>query len=97
MTDSPGQLSASKGSSSMKARYAVVLAMIVIGLVLALDVAYYLHGSFKEFPGPEDHADVRAATGLIAAVLVVAEAILWFVLRRLGRARQLARPPGAAV
>jgi hypothetical protein len=79
------------------ARYAVVLTMVVIGLVLALDVAYYVHGSLEEFPGPEDHEKVRTVAGFIAVVLIAAEAILWFVLRRLGRERHLARPPGAAV
>ncbi len=76
------------------ARHAVVLAMIVIGLVLALAVAYYVHGSLEEFPGPEDHEKVRTVAGLIAVVLIAAQAILWSVLRRLGKAR---RSPGAAV
>ena len=80
----------------MMAAYAVVLAMIVIGLVLALDIAYYVHGSLEEFPGPEDHEKVRAVAGFIAVVLVAAEGILGFVLRRLGKARHRARPPGAA-
>jgi hypothetical protein len=78
-------------------RYAIVLAMIVIGLVLALDIAYYLHGSLEEFPGPEDHEKIRTVTGFIAVVLIAAEAILWSVLRRSGRARRLAHPPGTAV
>jgi di/tricarboxylate transporter len=76
------------------ARHAVVLAMIVIGLVLALAVAYYVHGSLEELPGPEDHEKVRTVAGLIAVVLIAAQAILWSVLRRLGKAR---RSPGAAV
>ena len=79
------------------ARYAVVLAMIVIGLVLALDVAYYVHGSLEEFPEPEDHEKVRSVAVFIAVVLLAAEAVLWIVLRRFGRERHLARPPGAAV
>jgi hypothetical protein len=65
------------------ARYAVVLMMIVVGLVLALDVAYFVHGSLEEFPTAEDHEKVRVATGFIAAVLIAAKAMLWFVLRRL--------------
>ncbi|HEY0026222.1 MAG TPA: hypothetical protein VGB24_25245 [Longimicrobium sp.] len=77
------------------ARYAVVLVMIVIGLVLALDVAYYVHGSLEEFPEAEDHEKVRTVAGFIAVVLLAPEAILWFVLRRLGKARHVA-PPGAA-
>jgi hypothetical protein len=75
------------------ARYAVVLAMIVIGLVLALDIAYYVRGSLEEFPEREDHEKVRAVAGFIAGGLIAAEAILWFVLRRLGKAR----PPAATV
>ncbi|HEY7770522.1 hypothetical protein [Longimicrobium sp.] len=78
------------------ARYAVVLTMIVIGLVLALDIAYYVHGSLEEFPEPEDHEKVRTAAGFIGVVLLSAEAMLWFVLRRLRRAPHLARVTGGA-
>jgi hypothetical protein len=74
------------------ARYAIVLAMIVIGLVLALDVAYFVHGSLEMFPEPEDHSKVRVATGFIAAGLVAAEAILWLLLRRMENAWGIARP-----
>jgi hypothetical protein len=77
-------------------RYVVVLTMIVIGLVLALDIAYYVHGSLEEFPEPEDHEKVRMVAGFIAVVLIAAEAILWLILRRLGRARHLAQLPGSA-
>jgi hypothetical protein len=79
------------------ARYAIAFTMIAIGLVLALDVAYYVHGSLEMFPTPEDHVKVRAVTGFVALVLIAAEAILWFVFRRLGKARHLARSPGVAV
>jgi hypothetical protein len=75
------------------ARYAAVLAMIVTGVVLALDIAYYVHGSLEEFPGPEDHAKVRTVAGFVAMALIAAEAILWFVLRRCRKAES----PGATV
>ena len=82
----------------MKApRYAIISAMIAIGLVLAADIAYYVHGSLEEFPMPEDHEKIRTVTGFIALPLIAAEAILWFVLRRLATVRHPVRPNGGVV
>lgn len=65
------------------ARYGVVLAMIAVGLLLCLDVAYFLRGSLEEFPTDEQQDKVRRVTAAIAAVLVLAEVALWSLLRHL--------------
>ena len=65
------------------ARYGVSLAMILVGLLLCLDVAYFVRGSLEEFPTEEDEDMVRHVTAVLAALLVVTEAGLWWVLRAL--------------
>lgn len=68
------------------ATYAVVLAMIAVGLVLSLDVAYFAHGSLEEFPTDEQQSKVRVVTAVLAALLIVAEAVLFSVFHYLKRA-----------
>ena len=63
-------------------KYVVVIAMLVVGLLLCLDLAYLLQGSLEEFPTDEDHEKVRLVTTAIAAALVIAEFGLWSMLRR---------------
>ena len=65
------------------ARFAVVLAMVLVGLVLCIDVLYFARGSLEEFPTPEKTAGVRTVTAVIAALLVLAEVALWSLLRHL--------------
>ena len=67
------------------ARYGVLLAMLLIGLLLCLDVAAFVHGSFEQFPTDEQAGKARLVTGALAALLVVAEASLWSVLGYLSR------------
>jgi hypothetical protein len=66
------------------ARYGVVLAMLVVGLLLCLDVAYFFHGSLEEFPTEEQMDKIRRVTAVLAGVLIAAELALWWVLRSLG-------------
>ena len=67
------------------ARHALVLAMILIGLVLCLDIAYLFNGSLEEFPTPEQQDKVRRVTAMIAVLLGLMEAGLWALLRQLQR------------
>ena len=64
-------------------RYVVVVAMLVVGLLLCLDLAYLVRGSLEEFPTDEDHGKVRLVTTAIAGALLVAELGLGFLLRSL--------------
>jgi hypothetical protein len=73
------------------ARYGVLLAMIAVGLLLCLDVAYFVHGSLEEFPTEEQEDKVRRVSAVIAAILVVAEVGLWSVLRHLSAAQSRTR------
>ena len=68
-------------------RLVVVIAMVVVGLLLALDVAYFARGSLESFPTDEQQDKVRTVTTALAAVLVAAELMLWWLLRRLMRDR----------
>lgn len=59
--------------------------MIVVAIVLCLDVAYLMAGSLEEFPTGEQESKVRVVTSVVAAVLLVVEAALWFIYRQLRR------------
>ena len=66
------------------ARYAIRLAIVLVGVVLAVDVVYFLVGSQEMFPTAEQQAKVRTVTGAIAVLLVAIEVVLWLLLRRIG-------------
>jgi predicted tellurium resistance membrane protein TerC len=68
-------------------RYAAWLALIVVGVVLALDLAYFVHGSLEWYPTEDDHEKVRLVTGMIAVVLTAVVVGLAFLLQHLGRGR----------
>ena len=67
------------------ARFALVVAMIVVGLMLCLDVVYFVRGSLEEFPTDEQQEKVRVVTAMLAVLLVAAEAVLWSALWGLKR------------
>ena len=66
-------------------RAVVLLAMVVVGLLLCLDVAYFVRGSLETFPTDEQTDKVRVVTAVLAAVLLASELGLWSVLRHLKR------------
>ena len=66
------------------ARYLIWLVMIVVGLALVLDVAYFVHGSLEMFPTEEQQEKVRWVAGVLAALLACVEIGLWWLLRQLG-------------
>ena len=65
------------------ARFVVLLAVIVVGLLLCLDVAYFVRGSLEWYPTDEQTETVRVVTAVLAAVLIASELVLWLVLRYL--------------
>ena len=64
---------------------AIVLAMIVVGLGLCLDLMYLVRGSLEEFPTEEQEDKVRRVTAVGAALLLVMEIVLWSFLRQVQR------------
>ena len=68
------------------ARVAVQVTMLLLGLMLIVFTAYGINGSLDEFPTDEQDDTVRTVSGVLVALLIVAEAALWLLLRRLGRA-----------
>jgi hypothetical protein len=68
-------------------RYAAWLALAVVGLLLALDLAYFMRGSLELYPTEDDHEKVRLVTGMIAVVLTAMVAGLALLLQHLGRGR----------
>ena len=64
------------------ARTAIRLAMVVVGVALAVDVVYFFTGSLEMFPTAEQQAKARTVTGAIAVLLVAVEVGLWALLRR---------------
>ena len=67
------------------ARSAIVLTMTVVGVLLALFVAYFLRGSLEEFPTAEQENKVHTVTAVAAAMLLLVEIGLWSMLRRMRR------------
>lgn len=61
------------------------LAMVAVGLLLLLDVAYFARGSLELFPTAEQEDKVRRVTGAIAVLLAGIEVGLWWLLRKLCR------------
>lgn len=76
----PGRLA---DMSRRLARSVVLLAMILVGVLLCLDVVYFAHGSLEEFPTGEQTGKARVVTAVLAAVLVAAEFGLLLLFRRL--------------
>lgn len=63
-------------------RLAIIGAMLVVGVLLVVAVAYRIRGSLEWFPTAEQEAKVRVVTTLLAAGLAIAEVGLWQLLRR---------------
>ena len=66
-------------------RYAILLTMAVVGLLLGVDLLYFARGSLELFPTDEQMDKIRRVTALIAVVLIVIEFGLWRLLRAVGR------------
>lgn len=66
-------------------RFAVVIAMMVVGALLAVTIAYLVHGSLEAFPTAEQQDKVRRVMALLSAVLLLLEGGLLLALRRMGR------------
>ena len=65
------------------------VALLVVALALAVDVAYFVHGSLEMHPTEERQAAVRFATGLAAFFLTLIGLALLLLLRALRRERDL--------
>lgn len=63
-------------------RHVIRLMMLAVGLLLAIDVLYLVNGSLEMFPTAEQQNKIRTVTGVIAVLLLCAEAGLWALLRR---------------
>jgi hypothetical protein len=59
------------------------MVMLGVGLLLLLDVVYFVRGSLEEFPTAEQQEKIRTVTGVIGASLLVVEIALWRLLRYL--------------
>ncbi len=65
------------------ARLLTLLAVALVGVVVVLDVAYFVAGSQEMFPTAEQHEKVRIVTAAAAALLVAVEIGLCTIHRRL--------------
>jgi uncharacterized protein YacL len=72
------------------AMHSIRFAMVVVGLVLGLDIAYLARGSLELFPTDEQESTVRVVTTVIAAMLIFVEVGLWVLLRTMRRGAGLA-------
>jgi hypothetical protein len=63
-------------------KIAIRLLMLAIGVVLAIDLLYFVNGSLEMFPTAEQQEKIRTVTGAIAVLLLSVEAGLWALLRR---------------
>lgn len=67
------------------ASYVIVLAMVVVGLLLCLDLTWFVRGSLEWFPTEEQVDKVRHVSAVGAALLLGVELVLWSLLRRVRR------------
>jgi len=65
--------------------------MIIVGVLLAISIAYLIHGSLEAFPTAEQQDKVRRVMGLLSAGLLVLEGGLFVAWRRLQRGRRVPR------
>ena len=77
-------------------RFAVVIAMMVVGALLAVTIAYLVRGSLEAFPTAEQQDKVRRVMALLSAGLLLLECGLLLALRRIGQLRPEARSMTAA-
>jgi hypothetical protein len=68
----------------------LLAAAAVVSLLLVLDIAYLIHGSFESFPNPEQQDKIRLATSALAIVLVLIDLAIGFILWRLPGRRGMA-------
>ena len=59
----------------------VLLLMLLVGLLLAVDLSWFVRGSLEEFPTDEQIDKVRTVSGALAVVLILIEILLWRLLR----------------
>jgi hypothetical protein len=61
------------------------LALIAVGLVLVLDVLYFVRGSLELYPTAEQQDKVRSVTGVMGTLLALVALGLGLLLRHMGR------------
>ena len=71
-------------------RFALWIALTVVGSALLVVLAYFVTGSLEQFPTDEQHNNVRVVTGVLATILGAIEIGLWTLLRH----TKSSGPPG---
>ena len=64
-------------------RFALWIALTVVGSTLLVVLAYFVNGSLEQFPTDEQQNKVRVVTGLLATILLAIEIGLWSLLRHM--------------
>ena len=62
-------------------RFALWIALTVVGSTLLVVLAYFVTGSLEQFPTEEQQNTVRVVTGVLATILVAFAIALWTLLR----------------
>ena len=62
-------------------RFALWIALTVVGSTLLVVLAYFVTGSLEQFPTEEQQNTVRVVTGVLATILVAIAIALWALLR----------------
>ena len=71
-------------------RFALWIALTVVGSTLLVVLAYFVTGSLEQFPTEEQQDNVRVVTGVLATILIAIEIGLWTLVRR----TKSSGPPG---
>ena len=71
-------------------RFALWIALAIVGSTLLVVLAYFVTGSLEQFPTDEQQNNVRVVTGVLATILVAIEIGLWTLLRH----TKSSGPPG---
>ena len=71
-------------------RFALWIALTLVGSTLLVVLAYFVTGSLEQFPTDEQQNTVRVVTGVLATILVAIEIGPWALLRH----TKSSGPPG---
>jgi hypothetical protein len=66
-------------------QFGLCFLMLMVAVPLVIDLIYLVRGSLELYPSPEKDSKIRMVTGIIAALLIGIEVILWRLLRHVQR------------
>jgi uncharacterized membrane protein required for colicin V production len=64
--------------------------MALLGLILAVFVAYFIHGSLELYPTEEQQEKIRVVSAFFIGIIIVAEMLLFLAVRVISKKKKQA-------